>query len=465
MTKQTHASSVNNAPSSRWIHRLSTVILFCMVLYAVVGLPNFHRDVTISASTDAVSPFNRLLWLLLFALSLPLMKAKWQDILDLLKSSGLLFSLFIFFTCSSLWALDFDISLRRILFAWIQIALVATLTCTISCRVTLIYFVFYSALVAAWADLIVWGIMPGYAMTSEGLAGIQLQKNQTGLIMMYGLLAGGALFFYPQSKKKRRLIIAGCLLLFFILLASKSKTCLSIVIAVPAIMGLVFLLNRCRAATAFTVLFSGVAAFLCLCFSYLLWCTFNNANPAAPFLDMTFTSRTDLWTFMLDEIQKRPWLGAGFCSFWSINPAIQPSLKTSMWFGSEAHINEAHNGYLDLLATGGLVGFVWGLAVVGYAIFLAIQATAHTQAVTENKAIMSKPIAFFHLSFLSALLIHNFTESNLFSNNALLAVALYFTFFDLCNWNRKRNVSEEKREFLRKQENLLRTRKYHTKVT
>lgn len=421
-----------------WLHRLTATILLFTLLYSVIGIPDFHRDVTISSDTDAVSPFNRFIWLSLLAMCFPLLRFRWVDFFQTIKTAWPLISLFLYFTCSTAWALDPDASKRRIMFAWVQIIVVATLTCTVNNRLLLIRFAFLNCVFAAFADLAAWVIMPGYAMTAEGLAGIQLQKNQTGLIMMYGLLAGGALLSYSPTKRERWLTLAGSGILFLVLLASRSKTCLAIIFVTPALLWLSSILVRSRLAVSFTIACAGVASAISAVFGYLLWCGVTNGDPTAPFQKMTFTSRTDLWSFMIGEIQKHPWLGAGFCSFWSINPAVQPSLKTSMWFGSEAHINEAHNGYLDLIATGGLVGFTWGIGVLIYALVLAIKAVARTPARNlKHPTVMTKPLAFFHLGFLMALSIHNFTESNLFSNNALLAVALYFSFFDLTYWHRQ----------------------------
>lgn len=437
MAAGTDALVDNGIHSTDWVSRLSSVILFSLLLYSVVGIPDFNRTAAVAASTDHVSPVNRFIWLGLLSLSLPLIRARWQAVLQLVRSSWLLIGLFLYFTCSTTWALDPTASSRRIMFAWIEIILAVTLTCTIPDRKTLLRFIFISCLVAGVADLVVWIIMPGYAMTSEGLAGIQDQKNQTGLIMMYGLLAGGPLLLYRPPKRERYRILAGMALLFFLLLASRSKTCLSIIILMPPLVWLFYRLTHSRLSLSVAVIISLLAILTCIIFGYFLWCEDTNAAPFAPFQKMTFTSRTDLWSFMLEEIQKRPWLGAGFYSFWSIDPSVQPSLKTSMWFGSEAHINEAHDGYLDLMASGGAVGFAIGIAVLVRTLTLAIEALARTgppDAAAPSR--LSNPQACFHLAFLLALCIHNFTESNLFSNNGLLAVALYFSIFDLEYWKR-----------------------------
>ncbi|GBQ31425.1 O-antigen ligase family protein [Gluconacetobacter sacchari] len=426
-------------PTPSWVHRLSSWLLLLTLLYSAIGTPDFHRDALTVASTDSVNPINRFIWLALMAAALPLIRSRWTGLQDTFKAGWPLIALFVYFTCSTVWALDPDASRRRVLLAWVQIILVATLTSSIRDRLILIRCIFMSCVITACADLVTWVVMPGFAMTDEGLAGLQPQKNLTGLIMMYGLLAGGTLLFCRLGKQERRLTWAGNALLLALLLASRSKTSLAIILVMPGLLWLFFMLTRSRKSAALAIACGTVGSAIGTVFGYLIWCSTTNSDPMVLFRNMTFTGRTDLWSFMLLEIQKRPWFGAGFYSFWAINPAVQPSLKSSMWFGNEVHINEGHEGYIDLIATGGLVGLAMGVGILVYAITLAVKAVAKAPIWHgPHSATMIRPVAFFHLAFLLALSIHNFTESNLFSNNGLLAVALYFSLFELTSWNRQR---------------------------
>lgn len=75
--------------------------------------------------------------------------------------------------------------------------------------------------------------------------------------------------------------------------------------------------------------------------------------------DPTFTGRNDIWQFALDSISDRPWLGHGFGAFWETPFTVfQPSYDGSM----ATTASHAHNAFLDLTLTIGLVGA--GLAIV-----------------------------------------------------------------------------------------------------
>jgi O-antigen ligase len=71
--------------------------------------------------------------------------------------------------------------------------------------------------------------------------------------------------------------------------------------------------------------------------------------------DPTYTGRNEIWTFTLESIAKRPLVGFGFEAFWET-----PDLLTA-WNSKESwgHLAaNAHNAYLDLAVTTGVVGLV-----------------------------------------------------------------------------------------------------------
>jgi O-Antigen ligase len=71
--------------------------------------------------------------------------------------------------------------------------------------------------------------------------------------------------------------------------------------------------------------------------------------------DSTLTGRTDIWGYVIPYIYQRPWLGWGYAAFWStLNPAAWEIANALRWYSPEAH-----NGLLEILLSGGLVGVVW----------------------------------------------------------------------------------------------------------
>jgi O-antigen ligase len=69
--------------------------------------------------------------------------------------------------------------------------------------------------------------------------------------------------------------------------------------------------------------------------------------------DPTLTDRTKIWSFLL-SMKTNPLLGVGYESFW-----LGPRLA---WFWQNAalgHINEAHNGYLEVYLNLGIIGLLF----------------------------------------------------------------------------------------------------------
>ena len=88
----------------------------------------------------------------------------------------------------------------------------------------------------------------------------------------------------------------------------------------------------------------------------------NGAMAGAVGKDPTLTDRTKIWAFVLG-MHTNPLIGTGYESFW-MGSRLQ-------WFWDHAdlgHLNEAHNGYLEVYLNLGLIGviLVTGLLISGY---------------------------------------------------------------------------------------------------
>jgi O-antigen ligase len=221
-----------------------------------------------------------------------------------------------------------------------------------------------------------------------------------------------------------------------LLVATRSTTSQSVVLSAALVMPVLLLIGRLPRRAIWAIAAAFIFGLFAVAFAYLAWCGVSGTDPMLPLRGVTFTARTDIWSFVVGEIGKRPWFGAGYGSFWSIDPAVQPSLKTDGWFGVDTIINEGHDGYLDQLATGGVVGLAGSLIVLVRAIILAGRAVggAAPVALAWQEGRMARPTAVFYLALLLGLVVHNATESNLFANNSLLAVALLLCVLDLEKW-------------------------------
>jgi len=405
-------------------------LLFAALVYSITGIPTFDRDTTLD--TDYVSPLNRWIWIGLLTAALPLLKKHWRTALQIARRSAPLLLLFGYFALTTTWALDPATAERRLLFSILQLVLLITLLSALRQPQWVQIAVTAACLAVALGDLATWVVMPGYAMTDEGFAGFQTQKNQTGLVMMYGCLAAGTGCLLP-AKFWRRGVWAGALLIMLaILIISRSTTSQAIILLTPFLLMAVLLLTRLSDRGLLAVFTTAAALLGFLVFIYFAACDVIGRDPLLPLRGITFTDRLDLWQFVTEEIKKRPWLGAGYSSFWAITPSVQPSLKKVAWFSIYTVINEGHDGYLDLLATGGVFGFVGGVSVVFLSLIKAFRALQRSRQ--HRPGAQPRQVPLFHMALLLALLIHNVTESNLFTNQGILALALMLCVLDLNKW-------------------------------
>lgn len=127
----------------------------------------------------------------------------------------------------------------------------------------------------------------------------------------------------------------------------------------PLVLALSWIATRVRSSLLSTLVIFGALIVLNLLTVGSLFSdtvmAFNNAVMSDP----TFTGRTDIWQFSIDNIKDRLVLGHGFGSFWETPfTYFQPKVDGSQ----AATASHAHNGFLNLALTIGLPGLA--LAVI-----------------------------------------------------------------------------------------------------
>lgn len=122
----------------------------------------------------------------------------------------------------------------------------------------------------------------------------------------------------------------------------------------------------------------------------------------ALFGDPTLTGRTDLWGFLWPFAEDRLWTGMGYQSLW-LTGGVGVIERWSPSFLNWA-VHQAHNGYLDLLLSTGVIGL--GLLLAGVV-------AGMVGALAQEAAGRSPGCGALAVSVLVFALIHNATESSL----------------------------------------------------
>ncbi len=415
---QAEGRAAGAARTEGWIGAWTATLLIGLLLYVLIGHNPYNHDLMFDPLTGGalMSPVNRYIWLGLLAAAAPVLVARRAALPALAARLWPLLLLFAWFAATTTWAIDPAASQRR--FSLMLIGLVICIAVRLGlpdARARFATIAWACAIMVA-IDLASWIVAPAASMTDLGLAAIHNHKNTLGAVALFIALVL-APYAAAQTTPRGRLfwwgMLAGDIAL---MIASKSKTSLGIagaaVLAAPVILTMAGLRARLLWSLAIGVL----AAVLAAGFGWLAWCGLNGLDPLWPIEQLNFTHRTDVWRFLVDEIAKRPVKGVGFGSFWDVDPAVQPSLKTDEWFAKpDAPTNEAHNGYLDLMATTGIAGLAGGLVLLFRWIWggLSMIREARFGLGAEAKAML--PYAVFLGLFPLLFFVHNWMESSYFT--------------------------------------------------
>ena len=414
------AGSVRRVP---WAVRLLPgAVAFAFLAYVFVGTSPMV-DPGAAVSGDG-SDIERVAVLALAALAGLSLAMRPRHALDLALRAWPVWLVLGWFCASVAWA-DFpDIALRRV----VVTVLVTVIALAVAAGLgplhrmhALLVGVLAAVIVA---DLAVTVLNPAFALTDIGVRGFHAQKNVAGLVGMVAVIVGaGWILGAPRpGRALSGLCLVGLSGVFLLITQSKTSVMLA---AMGALMLPALLLMRRAgpaATAAFVVVTAGLLAAAMLGAAALDVDLLKLMTPGG---DTTFTGRTEIWEFSAAEIARRPWTGFGFGSFWDVGEANDPLLRAApgTWLSQVklgardvAVINEAHNGYLDLLLQGGWPALVLALLAQALTI-LALAAKLFSRRTSARDAAAVATL----LALVLVVMVHNLTESSLWMRGQILA--------------------------------------------
>jgi O-antigen ligase len=115
-------------------------------------------------------------------------------------------------------------------------------------------------------------------------------------------------------------------------------------------------------------------------------------------IDISFTGRTEIWSFAIESLSAHPWKGHGFEAFWYSEAVRFGAEDSTRWM---VDVATSHNSYVDLALTVGIPG----LALVGLAFLVAPLRDFHNRLATPENTEFSR---FFLVLWLFALYLGTF---------------------------------------------------------
>lgn len=320
---------------------------------------------------------------------------------------------------SLFWAIEPSISLRRIILTtlviWSLFALVRAMgvdRTLLLVRIALVL-TLLANYVAVYFDPMVGIHMveePGDGGLMGDWRGYMAHKNMAGLITAMCVL----FFLFHRGNMPRYIQLPVLAAAIFFLAMTSSRTSVA-VCAAAAVMGLMFTRYNFRyRGLAFTVLLGLViaAAVVQNVYQDPFLRTLN--DPTA------FTGRTVIWDALLRYYRDNPLLGSGYGSFWNVGPASPMNRYGTDWL---INVQQAHNGFLDLLIQVGPVGL--GLVVFATMVMPIIKLLTARQVEGSMGGLLFAVLVFC--------IGHNATETTLFDRDSIgqvfiiLMIALLWT--------------------------------------
>ncbi len=398
-------------------------VLVLMLLYVCVGPNPYQHEIAIDPLTGGAeaSPVNRVVWLGLFALSAPLLWFRRRALPAMTLRLLPLLALFGWFALTTRWALDPTVSTRRLILYSVNLAICVAIAIGLGDSRRLHLAMATGCAVLVGVDVLSWIAAPGVSMTPLGLAAIHSHKNTLGAVMLLAGFVCGTYAWACSDWRTRAFWWSVTAMAVVLLIASLSKTSMglfaALACATPAIVAVMAQRRIVRLGLIAVVgaVLAGAA------FGWLAYCLVVGDDPWAPFAGVTFTQRTEVWTFVWDEFVRRPIQGWGFGSFWDIDPSVQPSLQTDAWFAQpDAFTNEAHNGFLDLAVTTGLVGLAGAVLILMRWVFGGLGLIREAVGGDRRMLAAALLLGVFPLMVFG----HNFMESNYFTANSIFGAVL-----------------------------------------
>ncbi len=240
-----------------------------------------------------------------------------------------------------------------------------------------------------------YGVMGG---VHEGaLRGIFTHKNIFGAIMVPGVV----IFLLKALRNERNSWIYWLFLgtNITLLVLCRSTTALGTT-ALMLILCLIYRIFRWRYEVMISVILAALVAGLVALFWFTAYVDADSLLGAFG-KDATFSARTLIWDLVWDKIQERPWFGYGLAAFW--NELEGPSSYVLLAMG--INVVYAHNGFLDMWLSIGLVGLSLFLASYFSTAIKSLAWLRHSKT----------PEGLWPLLFLSYLLLSNISEGTIHS--------------------------------------------------
>lgn len=390
------------------------LLLFILFLYyfGCFNIFSIGNATPANLADDSGNLFTQLYFLFLFFNSIFLLGKMRVRLSDVWRAIIPALPLLFWAILSVLWSQFPDLTVRRAGRLFVEFGTLTFLVMSIGDATRVLRVLILATFLVIGLDFFVAVFVPA-SFTAIGFAGVHGTKNSAGAIyyLAMGLLFVGA--FSPSMSLTIRLtsrLLIPLVLFLMILSLSKTPAAITLFSAFVVLTARRFLSIPISQRAVAVV--GGIFGVTLVGILIYIWGDFFLT---VVFGDASFTGRTTIWQFVLNQYGRSPVIGLGYGALWQSGNWINVVLENSRlsWI-----MNEAHNGYLEILVQLGAVGvgfLLLYLLLLGKRIF--------RWAVVERRPDLGFVSAYALYIFWGALF-YNFTESDFFRSGHSVYVQL-----------------------------------------
>jgi O-antigen ligase len=319
--------------------------------------PSNYADVFAGETTNIK---NQVVYLFLFFSSLIILSKRFDKILSFIRSEIYLGIFILLCLLSALWSDHSFISIKRSFQLLVMFLVIIEALVNIEPKVLLkqlkIVVTFY-----LFFNLYACRFIPAAIDPMFGTwRGMEVQKNWLAQNSLYCFLSSIVFFSFDKTRLAKLYDTVLILISLLLIYGAHSSTNL-IAVTIIVFMGLVFKIESVFNNLGIGRSLLGLTFLFVLCFSGIFLIFSSEIFGLIPGYfgkDLTLSGRVDIWKFAWDEIEKKLLLGYGFASYWIMGSS---RLEIFASYFEGFMVNEAHNGYLEILLQLGVVGFIFFL--------------------------------------------------------------------------------------------------------
>lgn len=394
---------------AKWIQNSIAFAFILLTFASFYGLSLPFQERTMDAwESEQSNLINQFVFFSIFFLNVPAIFYRNNEIWKFITKERYLSLLIFYFIISFAWSDYSSISIKRSFQLFIMFITIVNTFIFLEEK-----FIYSSIKVIIIAYLIITyfvgftvpeAIDPSFS--TRPWRGITLQKNGLAQISFYIFIL--SLFFKDKRVRRNNIntdLLISIFSVFLIFLAQSSTVILALFFLLASSVLFKFdnLFNKIGIKKLLSIL---ILLFFAI---FIVFLSFFSGEllsfiPAIFGKDLTFTGRTFIWEYVINEIMKKPIIGYGYMTYWIMGSSRLDYIL----------VNQSHNSYLEILLWGGILGFF---------LFIAFVFSYFKRAYILNNNT--------YLLSLAAILIIGFSEGILFQARTITTYILMFLYISL----------------------------------